>query len=75
MKKNATYNEIPSLLSKRSEFEGNSMSARFDGAGIYTVLSYSTPIATVHHETGVWISETKYSRTTSRHQNLCKAWL
>lgn len=71
------YREIPALLSSRTPFEGNSMSAYVAHDGDYVVLSYNTEIArvtasTFQTEGEVILNEHKYSKTTSRHQNLCK---
>ena len=39
----------------------------------YEVVSYSTPIATWFQKYGTWdVNATKYSRTTSRHQNIVR---
>jgi len=42
---------------------------------IYAVTSYATPIAWVRQDGQVVIPDEGYSATTSRHQNLCRAWL
>lgn len=66
-------------------FNGNSMSAFGDvdakhGPG-YSVYSYATEIARVirHPDTGSFVAlvteSGTYSPTTSRQQNLCRAWL
>lgn len=50
--------------------------ARYAGAEvIYTVLSYSTPIAWVTTDGEVVVPEAKYSVTTTHHQSLCKVYL
>lgn len=69
------YRDIPKKLRNREPFVGNSMSARFDKEGRYAVYSYNTQIAGTggHDNKAVWINPQKYSRTTSRHQNLCEA--
>jgi hypothetical protein len=75
--RNATYRQIggpDGLLAKRIPFEGNSMSAYVDAYGEYYVLSYTTIIAQADDER-VMVGIDHYSRTTSRHQNLCRAWL
>lgn len=41
----------------------------------YVVKSYNTPIAWITEDGTVTIPDTKYSATTSRQQNLCRAWL
>ncbi len=42
---------------------------------VYTVTSYATPIAWVRADGRVVIPDQGYSVTTTRHQNLCHAWL
>lgn len=76
--RNATYRQIGGpngLLARKVPFEGNSMSAILTGRGEYIVYSYATEIAWHCAETGPVVSERKYSTTTSRHQNQCRAWL
>jgi hypothetical protein len=55
------------------------MSARNGHGGAYSVYSYSTEIArVVETDTGLVAFVTRpgtYSTTTSRQQNLCRAWL
>jgi hypothetical protein len=47
-----------------------------EGVGItYVVFSYGTPIAWVRTDGKVYVVEQKFSRITSRHQNLCRAYL
>ena len=72
-----TYREIPNKLKNRQPFVGNSLSARFDGEGRYAVYSYNTQIAGTggRDNQSVWVNKNKYSQTTSRHQNLCEAYL
>lgn len=41
----------------------------------YTVRSYATPIAWALANGEITIPEVSYSITTTRHQNLCRAWL
>jgi hypothetical protein len=46
------------------------------GVGVvYTVISYATPIAWVRSDGETVIPDESYSVTSSRHQNLCRAWL
>lgn len=72
----ANYRQIPHSLLSQEPFEGNSMSARRDHTGDYVVFSYSTEIARVDHRTGErTFNDRKYSTTTSRHQNLVRAYL
>lgn len=42
---------------------------------VYTVRSYATPIAWVRADGRTVIPPVGYSLTTTRHQNLCRAWL
>lgn len=42
---------------------------------VYTVYSYATPIAWVRGDGRTVIPPVGYSLTTTRHQNLCAAWL
>lgn len=41
----------------------------------YVVYSYATPIAWVRMDGETVIPDVGYSVTTTRHQNLCRAWL
>jgi hypothetical protein len=66
------YREIPSALRNRQPFQGNSMSAEVRPDGSYVVKSYATIIAVATPGHPVSINEDKWSRTTSRHQNLVK---
>lgn len=82
-----TYREITGptgYIARRVPFKGNSMRARIDG-DFYFVYSYSTCIASVRISWtkadgecaygGPIVSSDRYSVTTSRHQNICRAWL
>lgn len=69
----SNYREIPGLLRARAPFEGNSMSATVSPSGLYEVWSYATVIATLDTRSGQKaFNDQKYSRTTSRHQNLVR---
>lgn len=47
-----------------------------DDPGIsYVVYSYATPIAWVRADGVSVVPDVGYSATTTRHQNLCRAWL
>ena len=76
----ATYSEIggpDGHLANRRPFEGNSMSAYWSvwlGYKVYRVFSYTTQIAE-SSPAALLLNEDQYSVTTSRHQNLCRAWL
>lgn len=69
----ANYREIPAMVRNLEPFIGNSMLAvRTDDS--YIIFSYSTEIARVDLLSGEKeINETKYSSTTSRHQNIVRA--
>lgn len=85
----ATYNDIGGpngYLANKRPFVGNSMSARWEYNGdrmVYRVYSYHTDIATYYPPLDGadpstqtrWYEDRYWSVTTSRHQNLCKAWL
>jgi hypothetical protein len=63
-------------LAKREPFTGNTMSAVRGHGEDYLVSSYETVIAWCDGVTGeVTIQDKFYSPTTTRHQNLCRAWL
>lgn len=80
---NANYQQIGGpfgLLAQKKPFQGNSMSARWEttaaGNPVYRVFSYSTEIASyIPKYDNTYISDGRWSTTTSRHQNLCRAWL
>jgi len=42
---------------------------------VFTVLSWETPIAWIRATGQVVIPDVRYSTSTTRHQNLCRAWL
>lgn len=42
---------------------------------VYTVRSWATPIAWILATGQIVIPDVSYSITTTRHQNLCRAWL
>lgn len=67
-----SYAEIPTALRNRQNFQGNSMSAVRAPDGTYVVYSYNTVIANVTPNGDIAINERKYSKTTSRHQNLVR---
>lgn len=71
----ANYDQIPHRLISQEPFNGNSMSAYYDSSGNYIVASYNTEIARVTHDGQRVFNDRKYSKTTSRHQNLVHAYL
>lgn len=85
-----TYKEIGPALRDKKEFRGNTMRATWVGAEEhkmpvvliadmhfrrYVVYSYGTPIAYFDYLHGVKIPDKHWSRTTSRHQGMCRTWL
>ena len=71
------YKEIETKLDRLEPFTGNSMKAKWHSL-TYAVYSYDTIIATyTRSETDpyqqlFWVTDEKYSVTTSRHINLVK---
>lgn len=71
------------LLARTEPFEGNTMWARWTTTDApfrmlrhYEVYSYSTQIAEYDRATGgLRVADGHWSVTTTRHQNLCRAWL
>jgi hypothetical protein len=72
------YRTIATKLANRDDFRGNSLTGYLDDYGTYKVVSYNTTIATATptaEGVRLKVDETKYSNTTSRHQNLIRrAW-
>ncbi len=72
----ASYSQIggpDGHLAKLEPFEGNSMSATREANGRYVVWSYATAIGSFAH--GEFLDYGGYySKTTSRHQSLMRAW-
>lgn len=69
------YSDIAHKLANYQPIRGNSLTAYWDNAGNYQVLSYQTLIATSRRDGVNWLDARKYSVTTSRHQNLIRnAW-
>lgn len=87
----SNYRQIPQKLHRKEEFTGNTMRGRWEyayadfrhldhrvskGNWAYLVYSYATVIALWDPSEGTAIVNTgRYSNTTTRHQNLCRAWL
>lgn len=85
----ATYRQITSLVKARQEFQGNSLRAQWhtgtvgkgkgdafvpeDEARKYIVWSYQTPIAYAYENGELVVTEERFSKTTSRGQNLLRA--
>lgn len=71
----ATYATIPALLATKTRFNHASCHAYTEASGNYVVYSYGTLIAGIMPDGTKHLSETKYSTTTSRLQNIIrKAW-
>lgn len=70
------YRTIETKLENRQPFSGNSLNGFWDAqTGYYVVYSYNTLIASLELGGKRWVNPSKYSTTTSRHQNLIKrAW-
>ena len=76
----ASYRDITGpdgLLANCLDFKGNTMQAKWDyDTDYYYVYSYRTCIAYYELNTYEWfVKDEKYSTTTSRHQNYCRARL
>ena len=61
------YNQAVRAMENRQAFKGNTLWAQWEN-GEYCVYSYRTLMLRENAE-GVWFNETKYSVTTSKHQN------
>lgn len=69
----ASYNDIKNLVRMLKPFVGNSMSATMNSRNEYWIFSYSTPIALINDELGIFrLNSRKYSSTTSRQQNIVR---
>lgn len=68
----ATYREMEKLLRAEESFKGNSVQAVKMCNGYYKVYSYNTIVAFVAPCGKAVINVTKYSRTTSRIQQLLR---
>ena len=68
------YKTIATKLANREPFRGNTMTGVYVGE-VYKIYSYSTLIAEIGNMGNMLINDTKYSVTTSKHQNLIRrAW-
>lgn len=68
------YKTIARKLANLEPFRGNTLTAVYVGE-VYKVFSYSTLIAEVGNMGNRLLNETKYSVTTSKHQNIIRrAW-
>jgi hypothetical protein len=71
----ANYVEIAEAVAKRAPFVGNSsrgVLGKDDDGYFYRVYSYRTVIAEMRGGGDVWVSDVKYSQTTSRLQNIVR---
>ena len=66
-----TYEDMPEKIRARVPFKGNSVTGVWVSDTMYAVVSYGTIIATWDNEV-VWVDPQKYSKTTSRIQNMVK---
>ncbi len=68
------YGEVLDYLTRGVPFRHRSISGHYDGT-TYTVLSYSTVVATWPQGEPKWLTSTKYSVTTSKHMGyIRRAW-
>ena len=65
----AETGRLPSPWARRYDADSRS------GGIVFAVRSYATPIAWVRADGRTVIPPVIYSPTTTRHQNLCRAWL
>ena len=67
------YTIIDLRLRRNYTFRGNSSWSRITEDNTYEVYSYNTLVATKQLDTGEsWVSDERYSNTTSRLQNLIR---
>lgn len=74
------YDEVKRALVAKMNFHHRSVSGRWEtntesGRIEYVVRSYGTKVATFTDQGGAVVPDVFYSRTTSRHQNLARAYL
>lgn len=68
------YKVIEQKLRNLEPFRGNTMTAVYVGE-VYKIYSYSTLIAEIGNMGNKLLNDTKYSVTTSKHQNIIRrAW-
>ena len=68
------YKTIEQKLRNLEPFRGNTLTGVYVGE-VYKIFSYSTLIAEVGNMGNKLINDTKYSVTTSKHQNIIRrAW-
>lgn len=63
------YREMTQAIRERRQFEGNSVSAHYDG-GDYVVKSYNTEMLRIGSGGAVKFNNRRYSVTTSKLQNM-----
>ena len=70
-----TLTEAKELLFEREPFTTGTLSAKYLNNGHYVVFSYNELIAEDDREGYQWLTQTKFSQTTSKHLNIIKrAW-
>lgn len=68
------YKVIEQKIRNLEPFKGNTLTGVYVGE-VYKIFSYSTLIAEVGNMGNKLINDTKYSVTTSKHQNIIRrAW-
>lgn len=72
----ANYREVQDYLTRGVPFRHRSISAEYvSRPAVYTVKSYDTVVATWAEDGAKWITDHKYSATTSKQVNyIRKAW-
>jgi hypothetical protein len=71
----SNYEQIAVAVAKRRPFVGNSSWGELgkdDDGYFYRVYSYRTLIAEMRGGGNVWVSDVRYSKTTSRIQNIVR---
>lgn len=87
----SNYRQIPGKIAAHEAFVGNSMRAEVSPGRVaqgqmpsnfrvpedatYVVFSYSTPIGWVEADGTKVVPDVRYSKTTSRQQNIVRAWM
>jgi hypothetical protein len=67
--KDYTLQNISYFINRKQEAFAGTMSAYKSNKGVYIIQSYSKPIGLIIQNT-LFINVNKYSKTTSRHQNI-----
>ena len=69
MKEYTTYKDMACAIANKQNIDGNSVTA-FTAVGSYIVKSYNTPMLVIDKNNIVCINVKKYSRTTTKIQNI-----